>query len=221
MLAVLSLIDNLERFQASLRSRLQTPLPGRNAQKRMAPMPRKLSPEPHASPRRSAVLLPLFEKNGTVHILLTVRQMNLNHHGGEIGFPGGAVEPEDIDLVETALRETEEELGLPRENVNVLGKLTPLYIPPSDNLVQPFVGWATCPPSLNPNDIEVARILHVPLDLLLRPETIQRELWYIDQRVLRVPYYQFDNHEIWGATAMIISEFLVIVEQALDRESSQ
>lgn len=155
-----------------------------------------------------------------VHILLTIRQENLNHHGGEIGFPGGAMEPEDTNLTETALRETEEELGLPRENVGILGRLTPLYIPPSDNLVQPFVGWVTCPPALAPNDMEVARILQVPLELLLRPDTIQRDLWYIDQRVLRVPYYQFDDYEIWGATAMIISEFLVVVEQVLERAIS-
>lgn len=190
---------------------MQLPLPGRQAQQLMAPAPRRYDPEPGSSPRHSAVLLPLHPEGDAVYITLMKRQENHQHHGGEISFPGGAVEPADKDVIQTALREAHEELDIQPGDVEVLGLLTPLYIAPSHNLVQPVVGWLKSPPALKPNPAEVAEILRAPLMHFMRAGTLHWETRQNGQQTLTIPCYQLGENCIWGATAMILSELLALI----------
>ncbi|MBN1919933.1 MAG: CoA pyrophosphatase [Anaerolineae bacterium] len=198
-------------FAARLKSGLQLPLPGRQAQQLMAPAPRRYDPEPGTTPRQSAVLLPLYPVADTIHIMMIKRREYHNHHAGEIGFPGGAVEPQDCDNKATALRETDEELGIPTESVEVLGLLTPLYIEPSHNMVQPVVGWLNALPELKPQPSEVAQVLQTPLKHFMRGETLRWQNLQHNGQTLTFPCYMLGEDYVWGASAMILSELLSLV----------
>ncbi|HEY88255.1 MAG TPA: CoA pyrophosphatase [Thermoflexia bacterium] len=180
---------------------------------------RPLAPPANSTPRQAAVLIPLAFIESEIFILFTLRREDLTHHGGEISFPGGNHEKKDGNCIRTALRETHEEIGLPSQAVQVLGQLTPLYIFPSRYIVHPIVGWIPNLPPLRPNAREVARILQVPLNLLLQPETIQQEIGIRNGTTITIPYYEFQAWHIWGATAMLLSELLVLTEQLLENSS--
>jgi 8-oxo-dGTP pyrophosphatase MutT (NUDIX family) len=193
-------------------------LPGAAAQRRMAPSNRTLIPEPGVNPRQSAILMLLYPSGGEdereIEMLFTVRAPTLGHHSGEISFPGGGAECVDDTLRETALREVEEELGIPPDSIHILGELTPLYIPPSRNLVHPFVGWMPSLPPLDPDPIEVAEVLRVSLAHLLDPQNIDSYVWRHNGRMFTAPSYQIDHRDpIWGATAMMLSELLTVIEK--------
>lgn len=207
----LSLLENPARFAARLKFGMQLPLPGRQAQQLLAPVPRRHVPEPGVTPRRSAVLLPLLADTDEISIILIKRKNDLNHHAGEISFPGGAVECQDADAIHTALREAHEEVGILPEGVEILGLLTPLYIAPSQNMVQPVVGWLKTPPALTPNPAEVAQILQAPLARFMRAETLRWQTWERDGQTYTVPCYMLGKECVWGATAMILSELLSLL----------
>lgn len=179
------------------------------AQAKMKPVPRpaRRPPGRPGSPRQGAVLLLLYRKEGTVHLILTRRRDDLNAHAGQISFPGGRREPVE-SLEQAALRETREEVGINPATISILGELTPLYIPPSDYEVHPFVGWHDQAPVFVPQPAEVAEILEVPLELLLDRETRRQETWERSGIRLDVPFYNIGRHKVWGATAMMLSEFV-------------
>ena len=214
-----SLIGETEEFIALLKTYLGHSLPGQKAQLRMAPYARSFEPPSDITLRQAAVLIPLCGIENEIFVIFTHRQEDLAHHGGEISFPGGRHEKEDHNCITTALRETQEEIGLPPQDVNILGQLTPLYIPPSQYLVYPIIGWIPSLPPLRPNATEVARILKVPLNCLLQPTTIQQEIGIRDGEPITIPYYEFQTWQIWGATAMLLSELLVLTEEILDSNS--
>lgn len=196
------------------RRALQEPLPGLSAQLRMAPHPRRTRPWPPGhSPRRAGVLLLLYPRDAQWWFPLTLRTQNLATHQGQVSLPGGAWEPDDPNLQHTALRETQEELGIGPEMLQVLGKLTPLYIPPSDFCVHPFVATAEAPPLLHPDPTEVAQVIEAPLQALLDPaarrweERVVRGVW------TRVPYFAIGENKVWGATAMVLAEFAACLER--------
>ena len=190
--------------------RLQQPLPGWVAHERMIgrviPMPLKV-PD-NAKP--SAVLCLLFPVNNTLHLLLMKRKEDKTAHSGQVSFPGGRYELSDADLRATALREAQEEVGISSADVDILGALTPLYIPVSNFNVYPFVGFASRQLQYNLSLNEVAYTLEVPVD----------ELWHNSRKTIaevsspafpdivrKVNAYSLaDGTIIWGATAMIISE---------------
>ncbi len=203
-------------LKEKLRRRLQGPLPGVAAQLRMAPAGRSLVPEPGITPRPAAVLIPLLLRAGVPYLLLTLRSAQLRHHRNEVSFPGGQSDSTDESLADTALRELEEELGLPRTSFELLGQLTPLYVPPSRMLITPYVGWAEGLTELHPNPHEVARVLEVPLAYLLQPEAVKWEMLEASGYVLKAPVYRYDGVVIWGATAMILGEFLALFESAVE-----
>jgi 8-oxo-dGTP pyrophosphatase MutT (NUDIX family) len=159
--------------------------------------------------RVGGVLLLLYCHQQTIHLVLTRRRDDLNSHAGQISFPGGQQEPNET-AVQAALRETEEEIGVPAASITILGELTSIYIPPSDFEVHPFVGWVNSGerPSFVPELREVSEILEVPLPHLLDPNT--REVGSIPVRgaTYTVPYYNVNGHKVWGATAIMLSEFL-------------
>lgn len=137
-------------------------------------------------------------------------------HSGQISFPGGAHEAEDAGLEQTALRESEEELGIQPADVRVLGRLSRLYVPPSGFLVSPYVGWSDARPNFRPDPREVAAVLEIPLAHLMAPETRQSEERERPGGASTVPFFQFTEpdreHKIWGASAMMMAEFLAIVD---------
>lgn len=174
----------------------------------MAPQPRPFEPPPGLEPRMAGVLLLLYPIKGALHLALTLRTSNLGHHRGQVSLPGGGWEEGDASLQETALRETEEEIGVVAAVLEILGPLTPLYVPPSNNLVHPFVAYASRRPAFCPNPREVAELLQVPLSLLLDPDTRREEDWGWKGTKLHVPFYAVNGYQVWGATAIVLAEFL-------------
>lgn len=163
--------------------------------------------------REAGVLALLLPQDDTPVLVLTIRHDDLPDHGGQISFPGGQREG-DEPLSATALREANEEIGLSPTTVWLLGDLTPLYIPPSNFCVHPFVGAAAHDLALRPTDREVDQILRVPLDRLLAPDTRVVEPWTLQGQEVDVPYYDIDGHTVWGATAMMLAELLDIIRDA-------
>jgi 8-oxo-dGTP pyrophosphatase MutT (NUDIX family) len=197
----------------TIRAALRVPLPGRAAQQTMAvrPRPGDRPDLPSPCPHEGAVLLLVYRRHGELVVPFTRRTDKLEMHKGQISLPGGAREPRDGDLAQTALRETGEELGIPGRAVQVLGPLTPLFIPVSSFCVYPYVGYARRAGLLRPDADEVAEAIEVPVHHLLAPATRQVETHYRDNQRFEVPAYRVGDHRIWGATAMILAEFLALL----------
>jgi 8-oxo-dGTP pyrophosphatase MutT (NUDIX family) len=161
-------------------------------------------------PVPAAVLLPLFRKEGQYHVLFTKRTEHLNHHRGEISFPGGVCQPGDGDPLQTALRETWEEVGIAPADVEVLGVLDDFYSI-HDYLVTPYVGMFPAGYRLRVNPDEIERLIEVPLAHLLRPESFRIEDWNWKGRTHPVYFYTCGDDEVWGLTAAILKQFLDLV----------
>ncbi len=192
---------------------LRGPKPGLAAQLEMAPMPppgNTTFEEAEGTSLKAAVLILLYPRNGASHIVFIRRPPTSLHHKDQIAFPGGQIENGE-DRVRAALRETEEEVGVPPSEIRIAGEITPLFIPPSNFCVYPVVGTAEHPLRFIPFALEVAEILEVPLSRLLDPDYVHRETWMLERGPVLVPFYAFGPHKIWGATAMILSEFLALL----------
>ncbi len=204
----------------ALRKELSLPLPGEDAQYRMAPPYRpRLTKEDIAgmNPRVSGVMVLLYEKNNELNLVFTQRRMYEGVHSGQMSFPGGKKDEADKDLTETALRETWEEVGVEKEQIELIGELSELYIPPSNFIVQPIVGFAKNISSFNPHEVEVEKVVEIPLAFFLdnRNINMQTEIKVFGGTTVKVPAYHFEGHVIWGATAIILSEFTFIVEEIM------
>ena len=158
--------------------------------------------------RESAVLLPLYERAGVPHLLFIKRTDRVGLHKGEIGFPGGRIEPEDADPLAAALREAEEEVGIPPASVTPLGALPTVATVVTSILIHPFVGRLPAPPLLRPDPFEVAETIEAPLPVLLDPATFHEEDWTIRGVRRRVFVYRYGPYDIWGATGRIVQQFL-------------
>jgi 8-oxo-dGTP pyrophosphatase MutT (NUDIX family) len=202
-----------------LREALRHPLPGLDAQLRLAPSPRA-GWDPHAVPaglRAAAGLVLIYPLEDVPHVLLTVRGGSLRHHTGQVSLPGGAVDAGET-IEAAAVREAQEEVGVDATTVQVVGSLTPLHIPVSGFLLHPVVGVVHARPSFFPAEWEVARLLEVPLSLFAEPETLRREERTFQRNgvatVVEVPYFEIDGEKVWGATAMVLGEFLAVSARA-------
>ena len=170
--------------------------------------PRQRPAELEGTGRVGAVLLLLFTELDRTKIVLTRRCEKLSHHAGQISLPGGRVDPGETTQ-QTALRETHEEIGVPPTNIEILGKLNQVYIPPSDFTVTPYVGWFEGLPNFTPSENEVAEVITTSIGHLLDPATLSNGAINVDDRQLNVPFYNVDDHRVWGATAIILREFLL------------
>ncbi|MGA2532768.1 MAG: CoA pyrophosphatase [Candidatus Aminicenantales bacterium] len=200
----------LEKIERGLRA----PLPGVPAQLRMATAPRpghRAYFEVEGTCLKAGVLILLYDRDGALRLLLTRRTELVLHHRGQISFPGGEQHPGE-SLEATALREAAEELGLDLGPVRVLGKLTPLYIPPSNYCIYPTVAFLPGAPHFKPQPDEVAEVIEVPVSNLAALENLCQETWTIGNRTVNVPYYAYGACKIWGATAMVLAEFLALLD---------
>ncbi|MGB6067097.1 MAG: CoA pyrophosphatase [Desulfomonilaceae bacterium] len=161
----------------------------------------------------AAVLVPLFTKNGQLHILLTQRSDFVEHHKGEISFPGGKLDPTDPDFLACALRETAEEVGVDPEDVRVVGELDDFYTVATGFLVVPFVGLIPYPYEFRPSAREIAGLLAVPLEVFFDPTRRREETWIMKGQPNQVIFYRWHGHNIWGATARILRHFTELVEE--------
>lgn len=206
-------------FIPKLKERLLAPLPGIEAQlKMMNTGLRKNDPEMYTkaseNAKKACVLLLLFQKEGVWYTALMERPETNYAHSKQISFPGGGLEDSDADLAAGALRETEEEFGIPRENISVVGRLSQLYIPVSGYLVYPFVGYLKEAPSYTPDPKEVAEVIEIKVEDLINPNL--RKLTSIETpnglKLKNVPYFDLEGKVVWGATAMMLNEFSEILE---------
>lgn len=188
---------------------LQHHRPGPEIRQAMAPSQRRNNPMAEDRAMRTAgVLMLLYREQNAWHMPLIVRSRYEGPHSGQIALPGGRSEPGDPDLWHTATRESEEEVGVARNGVQRIGVLPSIFIPNSRYEVTPYIGWVDGTVQFRPAASEVAEVLPLPLDLLLDPQWMRRDVWKIRGQDIEVPYYQFGPHRIWGATAMMLSEFL-------------
>lgn len=195
-------------------------LPAVQAHLKMAPAGRQetMGPEYYKklNPKKSAVMMLFYPKDGEAHLVLTKRNAYPGVHSSQISFPGGKAEPEDTDLKQTALRETLEEIGVKPGEIEVIMPFSEIYIPPSNFLVQPFLGIAENEPEFKPDPKEVTAIIQLPLDRFLDDSILtSSEMQTSYAQSIKVPAFVFEGHVVWGATAMILSELKETIKMAL------
>ncbi|MGD1841633.1 MAG: NUDIX hydrolase [Thermonemataceae bacterium] len=198
-----------------LTHRLQQPLPGKAAQKKMAASSRQYDfskYQPNRRTREGGVLLLLYPQQEEWYFPLIVRPTTEKGvHSGQIAFPGGKREPVDESIVTTALREGYEEVGIDRSSVQVLGQLSPLFVFASNFMVNPTIAYTPEKPVLTISDLEVAELLEVPLKQIESQLTPKETLIKTKQGLeIQAPYLDFEGKVIWGATAMMLNEFLTV-----------
>jgi 8-oxo-dGTP pyrophosphatase MutT (NUDIX family) len=198
-----------------LRERLKEPLPGALAHEplRAVPLGNVIPRFGHKlPPRPGSVLILLYQEEDQIKFPLTVRQDYLGTHGGQISLPGGKAE-EGEDAIETALREAEEEIGIDRREVNVVGTLTQFFVIPSNFLVTPVIAFMKGKPAFRADPIEVQKILEGSLDKLIREDAIQtKEILAAKTYRLMAPHFEIEGQVVWGATAMMLNEFRMVVK---------
>jgi len=206
---IFSLIDDLRPI-------VNNGLPGKKAQQRMMTRPRTTSNPPFSEDEAtpSAVLILLHPAKQDIRFFLTQRTHDVAHHKGQISLPGG-VQEKDESLSDTALRETHEEIGLKKDGISILVKLTPLFIPFTGFMVHPFIGWMPDIPSLKPDPAEVYHLFSVSIIELLNENFVHEETVNFQGQNILLPYFLFDKKKVWGATAMILSEFKTILRMVL------
>lgn len=202
-----------------IKAALSEPLPGWDMQRRMAPQNRRTDIDRgflvRDDYRESSILLLLYPNNDDLHFILIRRPEYEGVHSGQIAFPGGRREG-DESYETTALREAYEEVGVSPEDIRILGALTSMYIPPSNFMVFPFVGYHETKPIFTPDAREVAEILEPSVQVLA-----DQSIWQWEYREFpnvgraKIPFLNICGHKVWGATAMILSEFTAILETSL------
>jgi 8-oxo-dGTP pyrophosphatase MutT (NUDIX family) len=196
-------------------------LPGEAIQLKMAPIERLIELKTKArelDTTKRAGVMALFYPNSNMetHLILILRKTYKGVHSAQIAFPGGKLEDEDINLEATALRETEEEVGVPRQTVSVLKELTEVYIPPSNFFVQPFIGITKTTPNFVAQEDEVEALVEVSLSHFMDDAVLTSKVLSTSYATnIDVPAFLLNGHVVWGATAMMLSEVRELLKQVL------
>ena len=205
-----------DKFHTKLKERLARPLPGESAQILMSAQPEnkiRFKKEARLNARNSGVLVLFYRNNGEWNFPLIVRKDYKGVHSGQVAFPGGRMEKNDRNIIETAIRETKEEIGVPEGKVQYIGQLSELYIPVSNHLVYPSVAIMPSVPEFIKEEREVERIFTASLSDLLNPQLEKRKTIEIKGYKIDAPYFDFKGEMVWGATAMILSELKTIIKE--------
>ncbi|HEY6915715.1 MAG TPA: CoA pyrophosphatase [Paludibacter sp.] len=200
--------------KAELKYKLSMPLPGVAAHLKMAPASRAheliSNNDNSLNARKSAVLILFFHDEDVLKMIVIRRSVYVGIHSGQIAFPGGRYEEEDKDLRTTALREIEEEIGIPEDKIEILGRLSDIYVPPSNFMISVFVGYLAEKPEYKIDEREVDEVIEIPFSDFFKPNLIKEKDFYVGslRAAKKVPYFDVTNAEIWGASAMVVSELL-------------
>ncbi len=198
-------LTNLMRWKEILSAEL----PGEETQLQMAPTFRGVFHH-EGDPVHAAVLILMYPREGEINVVFMKRNAYDGPHSAQVSFPGGAWEKGDRTLENTAVRETREELGIAGQ-IEILGSLSELHIPVSNYQVTPFVGWMEHAPTFHPDPSEVQYVIETTLQELMDPENRASEILSRHGQSIDTPYYKVGNEKIWGATAMMLCEFLQLV----------
>jgi 8-oxo-dGTP pyrophosphatase MutT (NUDIX family) len=205
---------NMNAFAARLKDEILKGLPGTDVQWQMASrnlILEKFPMFPGEDARVAAVLILLYPDKGSVHTVFMQRPEYDGIHGGQIRFPGGKKEREDDSVIQTALRETWEETGADLSKISIIGSLTPLFIPVSNMLVTPVVGWLNEKPPFKYRPEEVSFLINAELKKFLDASILKSKPFEIRGELITIKYFDYEGHTIWGATAMILQELLVLI----------
>lgn len=209
---------DFEEFVALLSRRLRAPLPGPAAHEPLRAVPVgtiKPNFEHQSPPKPGSVLILLYPDEGQIKFPLTQRPEYAGAHSGQVSFPGGKAEAGE-SVEETALREGEEEIGISRTNIKVIGRLTDFFVIPSNFMVTPIVAIQRTRPLFRPDPFEVVRVLEGSVENLIREDAVQtREITAARVYQLRAPHFLIGDEVVWGATAMMLNEFRSIVKEIL------
>lgn len=203
-------ISELSRY---LKKHLKDKKPGLKSQLKLSPQPPPSTltiDEVGDHCLKAGVLVLFYPKNGRTHLVFIQRTATVSHHQNQISFPGGQKD-ENENIVEAALREAQEELGIRPDDLRIIGQLTSLYVQPSNYCIYPVVAVTENRPNFEPCPQEVAEIIEIPLDHLLDSRNLKQEIWNLRGREALVPFYHYQGYKIWGATAMILAELLDIL----------
>ncbi|GAB1373074.1 CoA pyrophosphatase [Candidatus Kapaibacterium sp.] len=211
------------KFIDFLKKRTKSELPGLNSHLKMAPKRfqrsfRNLAPSDNA--KESAVLILLCEVDNMIHVVLTLRSETLNKHGGQISFPGGRIEV-DESPVDAALRETNEEIGIDVNDIEIICKISDLYVPPSNSLIHPFVGKLKCMPKFDINADEVEECFVFPIDYFVDESNLRAKSEILEGYEVELPYWDVKSKNVlWGATSMILAELLDLYREYLNESGN-
>jgi 8-oxo-dGTP pyrophosphatase MutT (NUDIX family) len=206
----------MRKITELLKNEIQRGLPGTDVQWEMASsdrMIRNFPRTPGEDAKEASVLILLYPLNRSVYTVFMQRPDYNGVHGGQISFPGGKQEPADKDSIQTALREAEEETGVDPGQITVIGTLTPLFIPVSNIIVTPVVGWTDKKPSFSHQEEEVVFLFDADIRRFYDPSIIKTKPVQIGTDTINVKYFDYDGNMIWGATSMILHELLVIIKR--------
>lgn len=204
-------------FKLSISKIGKVALPGTESHQKMLPPKRQEAPPPLQKTKKAGVMA-LFYPNteGETMLALILRKTYKGVHSAQIGFPGGKVEPEDRNMEDTALRETEEEIGVPTHQITVLKTLTPVYIPPSNYWVHPFIGICEEPPNFVAQATEVEEIIKVKLETIIDDNNlINKTLTTSYTKEIKVPAFKLNGYIVWGATGMMLNEVKALLKEVL------
>ncbi len=202
-----------------LKNKLSNPLPGTASHIKMALQHRIQDfindKENTQNAKKSAVLILFFHENDTLKMIVIRRSHYVGIHSGQIAFPGGRYEEEDKEIMITALREIQEEIGIPKDKIEILGRLSDIYVPPSNFLISVFVGYLSERPKYKIEEREVDEVIEIPFEDFFKPEVRKEKDFYVNSLKAgsNAPYFDVTNAEIWGASAMVISELLDVLRQ--------
>jgi len=204
---------DFQRFITQLKITINNDLPGEESHKKMRVIYDQSIELPFSkiNSTQAAVLILLYLVDNEIYFFLTKRTDELKHHKGQISLPGGTQEGNE-KLIDTALRETQEEIGINKTSISIIGTITPLFVPVTGFMIYPFIGYSLNKLNPKPDPVEVATIFSVNISDLLNKENRTTEQRNIRGYDVQVPYFKLNDYQVWGATSMILSEFRDLIK---------